>query len=339
MAEQVTFSFEAELARRADEANEMTTRIIWLLLAFIREREVSYPHYHGIFSRRERTFKRDIAKLRELGARYGFKLTGQRKKIVRLVQFDGAKRLKSADAGAAEAVRALSDAFGEVVAASLRDVSGLDGTTLDRFLRVATPRLVRDSDVAATYRDVREAWRAKARVRFRYPVRGETRLAERVVEPHAVSYLGGRYYLIGFDPRARGGGWRQFALDRIAGPVARAGTFAPRAIPEQYRGEDAIGLFKTGARAEAAVEFSPSIAAAVCARRWQRNERVERRADGSATVTLVVYDLGEAVRWAFSFGTEARVVAPAAAVELARDMAARMAESYESAPAALRGVS
>jgi predicted DNA-binding transcriptional regulator YafY len=339
LAEQVTFSFEAEWARRADEASEMTARIIWLLLAFIREREVSYPHYHGIFGRRERTFKRDIAKLRELGARYGFKLTGQRKKLVRLVHFDGAKRIKSGDPAAAEAVRALSDAFGEVVAASLRDVAGLDGTNLDRFLRVAAPRLVRDTDVAATYRELREAWRARARVRFQYPVRGETRLTERVVEPHAVSYLNGRYYLIGFDARARGGGWRQFALDRVAGPIARAGSFALRVIPEQYRGEDAVGLFKTGLRSEATVEFSPAIAPAVCARRWQRGERVERRPDGSATLTLVVYDLAEAVRWAFSFGTEARVVAPPAAVELARAMSARLAESYEAAPAALRGVS
>lgn len=348
MPEQASFSFEPDAVAGAENPSEIATRLIWLVLAFIREREVSFVHYFGIFGRTERTFKRDVAKLRELGGRYGFTLTRQRVKKVRLVRFDGDGRVRAddaaGDAASAEAVRALSDAFGDIVAASLRGVAAVDGTALDRFLRVAAPKLVSDSATAATYRAVREAWRARARLRFGYPARGDKRIVERVVEPHLTTYFGGRYYLVGFDVRPRGGGWRQFALDRIHAPIARAGTFRTRTVPDEYRGEDAIGLFKTGPATNVVVEFSAAIAEAVLARRWQRAERVERRADGSARLTLEVRDAGEAVRWAFSFGTEARVVAPATAVRLARETAATLLRAYDDAergdaPAAYASVS
>ena len=55
-----------------------------------------------------------------------------------------------------------------------------------------------------------------------------------------------------------------------------------------------------------------------------------RNADGSASVTLPAYDLGEAIRWAMAFGAEARVVAPPEAVRLAAESAKKLAERYES---------
>ncbi|MBD5654700.1 MAG: WYL domain-containing protein [Candidatus Eremiobacteraeota bacterium] len=326
------------MIRDASAAAEDDARLIWLMLAFIRIRRVEFDRYRGIFNRSERTFKRDIAKLRELGQRYGFKLTPQRAKVVQLVDFEGRPRAQPVDDAGADVVRALSDAFGDIVAATLRGAVDVEGTSLDRFLRIGAPRLTEQSAVAETYRALREAWRANARVRFHYPARGRQTTVERVVEPHAATYHAGRYYLIGFDVRPRSGGWRQFALDRMRGPLVRAGTFRRRIIPEPYRGEDAVGIFKTGPKSEVTIELSAAIAEAVLARRWQRNERIARRPDRSATVTFEVHDLAEAVRWAFSFGAEARVIAPLAAVALARDVTTQMLRAYEPAES-LRGAS
>jgi hypothetical protein len=48
-------------------------------------------------------------------------------------------------------------------------------------------------------------------------------------------------------------------------------------------------------------------------------------------VTFDVYDLGEAVRWAFGFAENARVVSPPAAVELAHTLTMAVAQSYATA--------
>lgn len=334
---EATFLFDPEAIRRADEPSDDVARLVWLLLSLVRTQEVSFAAFAGIFRLGDRTFKRDVAKLRRLGALYGFGLAPQRRGAVRLAQFEGERKPRhAAEANLADALGALVDALGEVIATDVRDLVQLEGSAVDRFLHVATPRLVAQGAVAQTYRDVRDAWTRRARVRFRYPARDGGALAERIVEPYRVSYHAGRYYLIGFDVRPRSGGWRQYALDRIAGPVHPAGTFTRRSVPQAYRGEDAVGLFKTAPALEVTIELSARVAAAVVARRWQAQQRVEQRPDGSALITFLVYDLGEAVRWAFGFGPDARIVAPPSAVTLAAESAGAMLALYAAEPGSLQ---
>jgi predicted DNA-binding transcriptional regulator YafY len=309
------------------------TRLIWLFLSLIRLKQVSYARYRREFSESERTFQRDLRSLRTLGDQFGFALARPQRGVYRLGTIaDMPDDRRTVRAHAADALRAVADALGAVVANDIAPYVDIASAPSDPFLRIATPRLMGENTVAQRYRELRDAWTRRARVRFRYPTRtGSTtfELEERVVEPHLTTYYGGRYYLVAFDRRPRTVGWRQFALDRIVGPVRDAGTFTLHPVPPQYRGEDAIGLFKSGPARAVTIEVSPLIANAVLARVWQRGQQTRAGRDGWSAITFDVHDIGEAVRWAFGFGSEARVVAPDEAVTFARDLALTMVGDYE----------
>ncbi len=326
------YLFDPTAVRSANEVPEDSARLIWMFLSLIRRRYVDFASFYKEFRRGDKTFKRDIAKLRELGTKYRFTLTAQRRGKVGLApigELHGSR--DKAAAVAAETLQAVADALGEIVA---NDVLGYIDTTaarLDPFLRLAMPRLVAQTKIADTYHELRSAWSKRARTRFRYPA-SDGALEERTVEPHLVTYYDGRYYLVAFDRRPRTNGWRQFALDRIAAPISLAGTFEYRPIPQHYRGHDAVGLFKSGESIEITIELSPRIAEAVGGRLWQATQRFTGRPDGWAVIAFDVFDIGEAVRWAFAFGAQARIVAPPEAVSLARDLAAAILAAHESVP-------
>jgi len=323
------FLFDPEGLKRSDRASLEEERLIWLLLTLIRTRAATYQAHYARFGVSERTMARDVAKIRELGSTYGFAVSRATKGSIRLTHVEGVPDPAHVASGeAADVLTALADALGDVVARSLQGVVDVSGGPQDRFLRIAAPRLLAQTKVAGVYGQLRSAWLNHARVRFAYPVRGGGATVERIVEPYLTAYYAGRYYLVGFDVRPNAG-WRQFSLDRIAGTIARAGTFRPRAIPPAYRGEDALGLFKSAKPVELTVELSAVIAEAIVARRWQGAQRVERRPEGTATITLEVFDLGEGVRWAFGFGAEAHVVAPPQAVDLARALLQEMTAALE----------
>jgi len=330
VSEIATYLFDPEAIKRAEEPAEDTVRLFWMFVVLVRERAITYERYAALFSRTTRTFKRDVTKLRELGERFNFALSPQRRGEVRLARFDDdplVRRRHSDAERADDAVHAVVEAFGEVVAASLRAWTDLPAPLGDRFLRIATPRLRADSTVGATYELFREGWRRRARLRFRYPPRSGGAPTERVVEPYLTTYNAGRYYLVGFDVRP-GSGWRQYAIDRIVGPIKPSGTFSARVIPRAYRGEDAVGLFKTGVERDVTVALSATIAQAVIAREWQHGERIGHAADGRITLTFSVHDVGEAVRWALSFGSEAEILAPSDAVAHAREIVATLRDRY-----------
>jgi predicted DNA-binding transcriptional regulator YafY len=332
-----TYLFDPESIRASSEAPPDVARLVWMFLTLLRRHEVDFARFSKSFGgRSERTFKRDIAKLRGLGRQHGFALTPVRDGKVGLSEVHGLPDPREKlGPQAADALRAVAEALGEIVGADLLGFFDTGAAPRDPFLRLATPRLASDTRVAGVYRELRTAWQQHARVRFHYPKRGArepgAESEERTVEPHLVTYYDGRYYLVAYDRRPRTSGWRQFALDRIAGRVARAGSFEPRAVPAAYRGEDALGLFKTGERYEVAIDLTPTVAQAVLARRWQQAQRSQVHADGSASIRFEVFDLGEAVRWALSFGAEARVVAPPEAVALAREIASAVLNKMSEA--------
>jgi predicted DNA-binding transcriptional regulator YafY len=133
--------------------------------------------------------------------------------------------------------------------------------------------------------------------------------------------------LVAYDARARD--WRMFGLDAILGEIRRVGTFTRRALPAAYAEVGGVGLIKTRPRVDVTIELSAAIATAVIARSWHQDQRVVRQPDGSASITLPVYDLGEAVRWAMTFGAEARVAGPPEAVRIAAETAKQLAARYE----------
>ena len=156
------------------------------------------------------------------------------------------------------------------------------------------------------------------------PARG-TR-ARRRVEPYHIVARSGRYYLVAYDLARRD--WRLFAVDAIGDAIVREGTFTrARYRSDSYPSAPLGGLPVRGA-ATLPVGSVRSIAAAVGARTWQQGQRFTFLPDGGAKITLAFEDLGEAVRWALQFGTEATIVGPPEAVSLALETAARIGQAY-----------
>jgi predicted DNA-binding transcriptional regulator YafY len=58
-------------------------------------------------------------------------------------------------------------------------------------------------------------------------------------------------------------------------------------------------------------------------------QRVEPLEGGRARIVFTVGEPSEVVRWAFGFGKDAKIVAPAETVRLARDMARAIATQHE----------
>jgi predicted DNA-binding transcriptional regulator YafY len=325
------FLFDPAEIKAADEPARDAPRLVWMIVSLLRNREFAFDRYAAMFVVGERTFKRDVKKLRELGTNYGFALKTIAGGRVVLERFDDERAAAAGpvpEPAVADTLQAVVDALGDVIGRQLAGHVDLAGAPVDRFLRIAVPRLRSQSAVADAYAELRRAWADRARVRFKYPARNGAAALERTVEPYLTTYVAGRYYLVGFDVRPRSGGWRQFALDRITGPIRRAGTFSRRPVPLAYRGEDAIGLFKTRPSIDVTIALSPRIAEAVIGREWQRSQRAVREPDGTATLTLAVYDLAEAVRWTLGFGAEARILAPPEAVGLAYELALEIVAAY-----------
>jgi predicted DNA-binding transcriptional regulator YafY len=151
----------------------------------------------------------------------------------------------------------------------------------------------------------------------------------RTVEPARAIVRSGRYYLVGRDIALGKNGWRNFAMDVIAGPIKRAGTFTRTPAPARYLSTDAIGFFKgDGPLQTIDVTFSKAVASAAASREWQSGQRVRRNDDGTVTISLTVDDVDEVVRWALSYGDDAWITGPATAIAKAKGVVGRLSQRY-----------
>ncbi len=331
-----SFLVDPSGGRAADEPSDDMVRVMWLLFALLRNEEVDETAYVRAFASSQRTFKRDLRKLRTIGERHGFVLSPIKRGIVRLEKHDarlGPRLTESRQL--VDLIRALAVAFGDPILRPLSASLG-DAPKVPPFLRVSTPVLVEASEVGRIFAELQNARASFARISFDYLGRGEAR-THREVEPYHVNWHAGRYYLIAYDVTLRKG-WRQFALDRILGPLARSGTFSPRSVPAEYLRDDAVGIFKSGRLVDVTIELAPAIAPAVTCRLWQKAQHVELSADGSARVRFSVGDPEEAIRWAMSFGQHARIVGPPDVVRRAERMAAEIYQQYHSKAASRSSV-
>ena len=312
--------------RKSGSPTPATARKIGILLDLVRHRSVSLKGCEQTYGASERTLLRDLQELRNIGETAGFRITEREHgDTFELSEFKarpagvvaGEKRLRGL-------VRELLAAFG----APVRDVAeGLSGTISvgddASFLHVVLPQLVDGSAVGAVFSELETAWRNAARVEFGY--KGQ----RRTVEPAAAMVRSGRYYLIGRDVDKGRNGWRTFSMDLIEGPIRRAGTFARKLPPAKYLSNDAIGFFKgDGDPKTVDVTFSGEIAPSAVSRRWQQAQKVRRNRDGTATISFVVDDVDEVIRWALGFGDSAWVSAPQGAVARARELNDRVRARY-----------
>jgi predicted DNA-binding transcriptional regulator YafY len=276
-------------ARPSGEPSGSTERKIRILLELIRHNSVRLSRLADEYGASERSLLRDLQELRKIGERAGFTLSEKAENDrVRLLSFDHTLIREAQEK--------------------------------PRLLHVLTPPLREGSRSAETFEAIEAAFANNAIVTFRYGGK------ERRLEPARVVVRYGRYYLVGRDPTSRA--WKCYALDAIEPPIKRAGSFRPEPIPEEYNCNDIIGFLQGPGEERVSVWISPALAPSVTARVWQRQQEIEMHADGSATLTFTVQNTTEVICWALSFGADAAVIAPRAAVERARKMARDLADAY-----------
>jgi len=310
-----------------DDPSESATRLVWSLITLLRFRRIDFDSVLRTFdSVSERTFRRDIAKLRKIVQHYdlGCRIKSAGKDIYVLTEMkEGLRQMSAFERGAEQLVRDIARALGGPVDALVN--AGRHDIDAPSFLRVAVPRLVEGSAAAEHYNELWEAARVCARVCFEY--RGnDGRVAEREVEPYFVLWNAGRYYLVAYDTARRA--FRRFALDAIRGKQRRRGTFRVRPVPAEYRSDDAIGLFTPTHPATVSVRFSARLVAGITARQWKQRQKVTVHADGSATLTFEKCDIDEVVRWSLQYASDAKVTGPPEAIARAQHIVADLASSY-----------
>jgi predicted DNA-binding transcriptional regulator YafY len=314
--------------RRSDAPAVHVARLGWMLLTLLGDGVLECADCIDRFGISRRQLQRDLRDLREIGKAEG--LIVERTEGGRVFAYYAGRRASpylTRNRNAAQTLARIAMALGGPAESEMREAIGDTAADMHSgflHLREASPSdSVRVSKIFAF---LKEAAAGPARVEFSYaPARGARSV--RCIEPYHVVARSGRYYLVAYDLERRD--WRQFALDAISGPWRKVGTFTRRAVPERFLAERTVGWIRGSRSAEVTIRVSPVVAAAVGSRTWQREQRVKPLPDGGAEVTLSFDDLGEAVRFALGFGTEAVVVAPPEAVALARETVAGIGQFYQ----------
>ncbi|MYS84688.1 helix-turn-helix transcriptional regulator [Embleya scabrispora] len=263
----------------------------------------------------ERTLRRDVERLRELGYPVG----GAR-------GTDGGYQLAP---GAVLPPLLLDDEEAVALAVGLGDAAqrGIEGLeeaslrALTKVVRVLPPRLRTRVDAlramtvsaggsgpavaAGLLTAVAQACRDQERLRFGYTARGGAP-TEREVEPHRVVALGGRWYLVAYDLGRHD--WRSFRLDRLTEPKATGARFRSRLLPA----EDAVAFVQAanGAPAPYTVEVlvhAPSSRVRRVVGRWGTIEPLDH---DSCRLTMTSTSLDWPTQALGNMGAEFEVLGP-----------------------------
>jgi predicted DNA-binding transcriptional regulator YafY len=306
-----------------------------MLVELLLKKRLSLAAYITQHKRDRRSFQRDLQQLRVIGKQSGFAISAMKQGTYVELQTTVTK-IRALQRHATQTERLIGDvarAMGQPIAAETGHLAKPAEADDERFYHLAAATMIESegSNILAISTALKAAWTSKALVTFRYPdreVTGGSR--ERVVEPHRVLHRSGVYYLVAYDRGRKA--WRTFALDRFLSTPVPAGTNnIVRTIPPAYASDDVLGFMKSDQPGmEVTVELSRFVAASATSRRWQAAQQIELLEGGRARIVFTVGDPSEVARWAFGFGQDAKIVAPPAAVRMARDMARTIAAQHET---------
>jgi predicted DNA-binding transcriptional regulator YafY len=296
----------------------------------------------------ERTLRRDIERLRDLGypvhsargVEGGYQLAQGGSMPPLVVDEDEAIAMVVALGGTASA---LSGGLGEASLSALSKVVQVLPNRLRRraeALRAATvdaPFSQAPEVDAGVLSVVAQAIRDHERLRYAYTARGGRSPGEQVrrhVEPHQLVTVGRKWYLLGYDLDRQD--WRSFRLDRLRDPEGTRAVFRPREIP----GGDAAAYVRRGLGAG---DETLHLTVLVAAPRRHVERRIgpwarivdDGETDGSPWVRLAI-EANDPNWAAFGLAHLAAPVtlesAPQAVVDTLHEWSARLADTAESAP-------
>lgn len=238
-------------------------------------------------------------------------LEANRLKVYSPRKFDRPAKLSGREMLAlAIGLRAAATEAGAEVAGEIRDLAH----RIEMELAVSAPageeerfEIDEGDHAGATLRALlKEAIRSCSPCRFRYLKPGAAEPETRDVDPYALVYGSGRWYVIGFCHLR--GGVRAFRVDRLLDAWTIDGSFE---TPGDFDPADYVSdgrVFRSDAEEdEVVVRYSCRVAP------WVREHGpVEELADGCVSVRFSTTDPGWIVRHALQHGAEAEVLEPQA---------------------------
>ena len=246
-------------------------------------------------------------------------------KIYSHKKFDRPSRLSSREMLAlAIGLRAAANEAGPEDAAEIRDlahriemelaVSATAGEE-DRF------EIDEGDSAGASLRTVlKDAARSRTRCRILYLKPDAPEPEERDVDPYAVVYGRGKWYVIAFCHLRDG--IRAFRVDRL---LAASRVDTGFEVPQTFDPSDYVTggrVFRSGAEEDVVVHYSARVAP------WVReNGPTEELEDGRVSVHFSTADPGWIVRHALQYGPDAEVVEPLAVREMVTGTAAGFLET------------
>ena len=200
----------------------------------------------------ERTLRRDIDRLRELGY-----VVDAARGVAGGYQLRAGGRLPPLLLEDEEAV-AIAVGLRTSAAGAVRGMEETSVQALTKVIALMPPRLRHQLDALRTQTDnltwgggpvvdagvlttLAQACRDDEPLRFTYTAKG-AEPTERWVEPHRLVSLGRRWYLVAYDRDRQD--WRSFRVDRIGEARIFGGRFRPRELPA----EDAVAFVQAGIR-------------------------------------------------------------------------------------------
>ncbi|MEV7230586.1 MULTISPECIES: YafY family protein [Polymorphospora] len=294
-----------------------STRMLQLLSLLQTHRYWPGSELAGRLAVSERTLRRDVDRLRELG-----------------YPVDAARGVAGGyqlQAGAALPPLLLDDEEAVAIAVGLRTaaggaVAGIAETSvraLAKVVQVMPPRLRRRVDALHTYTEpaltgggptvdattltlIAQACRDDERLAFDYTSR-DGAPTTRLVEPHRLVSYGRRWYLVAFDVERHD--WRTFRVDRLSAARTTGARFRPRDLPAADAAEfvrAGLSSIPTRHRVRIRVEAGTDHVARVVGR-W-----AEVEADGEGCVlTMHVDEFDWPVLLLAAIGAEFEVLEPA----------------------------
>ncbi len=155
-----------------------------------------------------------------------------------------------------------------------------------------------------------------------------TEPVEREVNPYGLAYFRGSLYLVA--KASEENEIRHYKVDRITEVEPQTMKFGrPSDFDLQDWMSAAFGVYRSDTPpTKHVVRFDQSVARFVEEKRWHHSQQLTHNPDGGLTAEFLLSDHQELMRWVMSFGSAAKAIEPPALVDAIREEANRMAQAY-----------
>src|SRR6516225_1417514 len=181
-----------------------------------------------------------------------------------------------------------------------------------------------------TFEQVSEAVLKSREIEFDYKKLGSKMAERRRVQPYHLGLVDNLWYLFGFDIHRDQ--LRTFALPRMKRVRLTPTKFhRPSGFSVAHQLAFSFGVFSRNGNTKCEtirIRFDSFAAQLVQEREWHPTQKIKRLSDGQIELSLKLANFEEVERWILSWGSHARVVAPAALQKRIAKTVSQLAKNY-----------